>query len=163
MEAATKAEPGVGYTVTFTRHFEVPRELVFRAWTDPLLLARWWGPACFTNPVCEFEARPGGRIYIEMTGPDGAVCPMGGEVQEIAPPRHLVFATTAFEDAQGLPGLKSIDTVSFRESGERTTVDLESRVVIAAPEVMGALAGIEPCWAQSLERLAETLQALYSE
>ncbi len=163
MDAASKTEPGVGYSLTFTRAFEAPRELVFRVWTDPLLLARWWGPACFTNPVCEFEARPGGRIHIDMTGPDGTVYPMGGEVLEIVAPERLVFTTTACEDAQGVPGLKAIDTITFQELGECTEIDLESRVVEATPEVTGALAGMEPGWAQSLERLAETVQALYSE
>jgi len=163
MEAAKKMEPGVGYALTFTREFDAPRELVFRVWTDPLHLARWWGPAGFTNPVCEFEARPGGRIHIDMTGPDGTVYPMGGEVLEIVAPERLVFTTTAFENAQGVPGLKAIDTVAFQETSEQTTIDLESRVVIAAPEALGALAGMEPGWTQSLVRLAETVKTLYSE
>ncbi len=163
MEAAKKMELGVGYTLTFTRTFDAPRELVFRVWTDPLYLARWWGPTGFTNPVCAFEARPGGRIHIDMTGPDGTVYPMGGEVLETAPPERLVFTTTAFEDAQGVPGLKAIDSVTFQETSEHTTIDLESRVVIATPEAMGALAGMEPGWTQSLERLAATVKTLYSE
>ncbi len=163
MDAVKEIELGVGYTLSFTREFDAPRELVFRVWTDPLRLARWWGPAGFTNPVCEFEARPGGRIYIDMTGPDGTVYPMGGEVREIVPPERLVFASTAFEDAEGVPGLEAINTVSFVEVGDRTIVTLEARVVRAVPEVTGALAGMEQGWSESLLRLAETVDAIYSE
>ena len=45
-----------------TRVFDAPRELVFKAWTTPDLMAKWWGPAMFTNPVCQLDARPGGAI-----------------------------------------------------------------------------------------------------
>ncbi|WP_227010304.1 SRPBCC family protein [Pelagibius marinus] len=163
MEAAKKMELGVGYTLTFTREFEAPRELVFRAWTDPIHLAKWWGPEGFTNPVCEFEARPGGRINIDMTAPDSTVYPMSGEVLEIEPPARLVFTSTAFQGADGPPGLKAVNTVTFVEAGDRTTVSLQARVVRAVPEVMDALAGMEAGWTQSLERLAETVDAIYSE
>jgi len=163
MDSMSKTELGVGYTLTFTREFDAPRELVFRVWTDPAHLARWWGPSGFTSPVCEFEARPGGRIHIDMTGPDGTVYPMGGEVLEIAPPERLVFASTAFESEAGVPGLKAINTVNFMEAGDRTTVTLEARVVKAEPEAVGALAGMERGWSESLVRLAEVVDSLYAE
>src|ERR1700722_3962453 len=66
-----------------TRVFDAPREVVFKAWTDPKLLAQWWGPKGFTNPVCELDARPGGAIRVHMRGPDGTVYPMGGMFHEI--------------------------------------------------------------------------------
>ncbi|MEO3430581.1 SRPBCC domain-containing protein [Pelagibius sp. CAU 1746] len=163
MDALSMTQLGVGYTLTLNRELDAPRELVFRAWTDPLHLARWWGPAGFTNPVCEFEARPGGRIHIDMTGPDGAVYPMGGEVLEVDPPARLVFFSTAFENAEGVPGLKVLNTVSFVDDGDRTIVQLEARVVKADPSVSGALSGMEQGWSQSLNRLAETVDAIYSQ
>ena len=46
-----------------------PRELVFRAWTDPAMMAEWWGPHGFTNPVCRLDVRPGGAWYIGMRRP----------------------------------------------------------------------------------------------
>jgi uncharacterized protein YndB with AHSA1/START domain len=52
-----------------TRILGAPRSLVFRAWTDPKHLARWWGPRGFSNPVCELDVRPGGLIRIDMRGP----------------------------------------------------------------------------------------------
>jgi uncharacterized protein YndB with AHSA1/START domain len=43
-------------SVTLVRVFDAPRSLVFKAWTDPELMAKWWGPKDFTNPVCELRA-----------------------------------------------------------------------------------------------------------
>ncbi|HMC97028.1 MAG TPA: SRPBCC domain-containing protein, partial [Flavobacteriales bacterium] len=47
-----------------SRVFHAPRALVFEAWTDPLRMARWWGPHQMTNPVCEMDVRPGGKWRI---------------------------------------------------------------------------------------------------
>ncbi len=49
-----------------TRTFDVPRELAWKAWTDPKLMAKWWGPRGVTNPTCKLNAKPGGEIYIVM-------------------------------------------------------------------------------------------------
>ena len=64
--------------VTLVRTINAPRELVFRAFTDRDLLAAWWGPTRYTNPVCEINPVPGGQIKIDMRGPDGMVYPMAG-------------------------------------------------------------------------------------
>jgi Activator of Hsp90 ATPase homolog 1-like protein len=67
--------------LVLTRVFDAPRELVFKAWTDPKCVAQWWRPRGFTNPVCEVDVRPGGAIRIHMRGPDGTVYPMTGVYQ----------------------------------------------------------------------------------
>ena len=54
--SSAAAQPGER-TLVITRVFDAPRALVFRAWTDPKHVARWWGPRGFTNPVCEIDAR----------------------------------------------------------------------------------------------------------
>jgi len=53
-----------------TRIFPVRREQLFRAWSDPVLLKEWWGPAGFTNTFHEFDFRVGGRWRFTMHGPD---------------------------------------------------------------------------------------------
>lgn len=163
MDAMAKTELGVGYTLTFTREFDAPRELVFRVWTDPVHLARWWGPSGFTNPVCEFEARPGGRIHIEMTGPDGRAYPMAGEVREIVPPERLVLFCTCCGDDSGTPGVEVLNSVTFTEKNGRTVVEVEARVLKVDPQMIDAIAGMEQGWSESLERLAQTVDAVYSE
>jgi uncharacterized protein YndB with AHSA1/START domain len=88
-----------------------------------------------------------------MTGPDGVVYPMGGVFHEVVEPDRLVFTTTAFEDAQGRPLLEVHNTVTFAEQDGRTTLTLRAVVVRAAPELAGAVGGMEAGWTQSLERL----------
>src|SRR5258705_11639360 len=75
--------------VTITRLVGAPRELVFRAWTDPKHLAQWWGPRGFTNPVCEVDLRVGGALRIVMRAPNGTEYPMRGVFREIVAPERL--------------------------------------------------------------------------
>ena len=144
--------------VTFTRVFDAPRSLVFKVWTDPKHLAQWWGPKCFTNPVCELDARPGGAIRVDMRGPDGTVYPMGGTFLEVVEPERLVFTTTAFNDASGTPQLKTMNTVTFSEENGKTTIVLRAVVERAVNEAKEAVKGMEQGWSQSLERLTVLLQ-----
>ena len=64
------------FETTHTRVLKAPREKVWAAWTDPARMAAWWGPKGFTNPVCELDVRPGGRIWIVMRAPDRSDHPM---------------------------------------------------------------------------------------
>jgi uncharacterized protein YndB with AHSA1/START domain len=154
MEPAVKTELGVGFTARFTRRLAAPRELVFKLWTDAEHLAKWWGPAGFTNPVCQFDARPGGRIHIDMTGPDGTVYPMDGEVQEIVAPERLVLLCTCCGDDEGNPGAEVLTTVTFHVEGEGTRLEIEARVTKVEDFARDAIAGMEQGWNESLDRLA---------
>ena len=106
--------------LVLTRVFDAPRALVFKAWTDPRHVARWWGPKGFTNPVCELDARPGGAIKILMRGPDGSEYPMTGQFRDVVPPERLVFVSQAIEDETGIPRLQVETTVTFAERGGKT-------------------------------------------
>ena len=154
MEAASKTKPDVDTSVIFKRRLSAPRALVFKLWTDPQHLAKWWGPACFTNPVCEFEARPGGRIHIDMTGPDGTVYPMDGGVREIVAPESLVMVAACCGDDQGNPGIESVITVTFRDDKGGTALTVAARVTKVEDFARDALAGMEQGWNESLDRLA---------
>jgi len=61
--------------IHFSHTFAAPREAVFNAWTDSRQLADWWGRHDFTNPVCEIDARAGGRLRIVMRSPEGVDSP----------------------------------------------------------------------------------------
>ena len=74
-----------------------------------------WGPKRFTNPLCEWDARVGGAIRVDMRGPDGNVYPMGGAFREIVPPERLVFTTTAYFDNESNPMLENLNSVTFEE------------------------------------------------
>lgn len=79
------------HEIVTTRVLTAPRELVFRAWTDPDHLVRWWGPKGFTNTLQELDLRPGGRWRIVMHGPDGTDYPNESVFVEVVPPERLVF------------------------------------------------------------------------
>jgi uncharacterized protein YndB with AHSA1/START domain len=145
--------------LSLKRTFDAPRELVFKAWTDPTLVAKWWGPNEFTTPICELDARPGGKIRIVMHGPKGTDfdidLPMTGIFQEFDPPRRLVFTAEALHDEKGIPQLVTLDTVTFTEVGGKTQITLDVVVVKSTPASAGALAGMEMGWSQSLDKLVE--------
>lgn len=93
-----------------TREYDVPCELVFRAWTNPDLLALWWGPQGFTNTFHECDMRPGGTWRYTMHGPDGADYPNHNVFVEIVPSKRVVLdhlsghefrVTATFEEFEG--------------------------------------------------------------
>jgi len=143
----------------FVRRFAAPRQLVFAAWTDPKHLQHWWGPHGFTNPQCVFEARPNGRVRIDMRGPDGTVYPMGGQVVEIRPPDHLVFHCFPL-DEQEKPLFSVRNEVHFNEEAGHTTVMLEATVTQITSQGSPHLGGMEVGWSQSLERLGTLIAEL---
>jgi uncharacterized protein YndB with AHSA1/START domain len=142
--------------LVLTRVFDAPRELVFKAWTDPKQVAQWWGPHGFTNPVCDLDVRPGGAIRIHMRGPDGTVYPMTGVYNEVVEPERLVFTSAAL-DADGNPMFEVLTTVTFAEQGGKTKQIMRARVINTTAQAAPYIAGMEQGWTQSLERLAESL------
>ncbi len=144
--------------LTLSRVFDAPRQQVWKAWTDPKLLAQWWGPQGFTNPVCEVDARPGGVILIHMSG-FGMLAPMAGIFKEVVEPERLVFTNNAyFEVPPVTPVIEGITTVTFTEVGGKTKVTVHNGVLRAAPSATQALAGMEPGWTQTLDKLADFLK-----
>ena len=104
--------------VVITRVFDAPRSLVFKAWTDPEHLMRWWGPHGFTISSCKMDLRAGGAWRICMRGPDGHEDRQQGVFREIVEPERLVF-TYAFENEAGKPGHQTIVTVTFTDLGPK--------------------------------------------
>lgn len=140
--------------LVFTRLFDAPREVVFKAWTEVERLKRWWGPKGFTNPVCEVDVRPGGAMRIHMRGPDGTIYPMTGVYHEIVEPERLVFAASAL-DAGGKPLFEQMTTVTFEEHAGKTKLTVYASFSKVRPEAAPHLAGAETGWNMSLDRLAE--------
>src|SRR5260370_17380009 len=96
-KAATSgaAGPPKSRELVITRVFDAPRELVWKAWTDPKHMAQWWGPQGFTNPVCELDVRRGGALRIVMRAPDAAQHPMRGGFPEVLYPDRLALPPPA--------------------------------------------------------------------
>lgn len=140
------------------RTFHAPREAVFRAWTESGQFQKWWGPECFTNPVCEIDARFGGSIRVDMAAPDGTVYPMGGAFREIVAPEKVVFTTTAFPQEDGSWWIENLNTVTLATEGSGTRLRLEARILKCAPEAAGAIEGMPEGWKQSLVKLKALLE-----
>jgi uncharacterized protein YndB with AHSA1/START domain len=83
-----------------TRIFDAPRELGWKAWTDPGYVMQWWGPKGFTCPTCEIDFRVGGKFLCCMRTPDGQDFWNAGEYHEIVPHQKIV-SSMYFSDAKG--------------------------------------------------------------
>lgn len=77
--------------IVTTRLLNAPRELVFKAWTDPGQLVHWWGPKGFTNTFHEFDMRPRGIWRFVMHGPDGVDYQNKSVFVEVVNPERIVF------------------------------------------------------------------------
>lgn len=155
MSKERPASGPVANELTLVRTFDAPRDLVFRAWTDPAHLLKWWGPAGFTTNMRKWEPHPGGAILLDMIAPYGEVYPMGGSFVEVAPPRRLVFKSSALDKA-GKSIFEILNTVTLVEDGTRTKVTLHTRVISKQGDADQYLKGQREGWTQSLDRL-ETL------
>ncbi len=104
----------LGREIVTTRVFDAPRELVFRAWSEPEHLKNWWGPKGFTNTCEEFDFRPGGVWRSIMHGPDGKNYRNESVFVEIDQPNRLVL------DHVSAPFFRL--TVLFDDFGGKTKV-----------------------------------------
>ena len=152
--AETEGRPG---TLHLKRFFHAPRQMVFDAWTKAEMLREWWGPACFTNPVCEVDARGGGAIRIHMRAPDGTVYPMVGRFVEFYAPYRFHFTSSPL-DGKGEPLFETWTSVFFEEKNGGTEVVVDVHVRNAKPEAEQYLKGMKQGWSQSLDRLAAFVQ-----
>lgn len=111
------------------RRIEAPRATVWRAWTDPVHLPRWWGPRGFSCTVRELDLRQGGLGRFTFTGADGRVFPNRVRFDEIAPIERIVLTTD--DDGEGaIPPFRTL--VTFAEAGSAT--ELTVRLRAATPE-----------------------------
>ena len=148
------------------RIFDAPRELLWKAWTDPQHIMRWWGPKDFTAPVAKIDFREGGTYLFCMRSPDGQDYYSTGVYREIVPLQRIVY-TDSFADENGkvvsaahygmgedFP-LELLVTLTFEDYEDgKTRFTLRHA---GMPEGENSeMAGLG--WNQSLDKLAETLQ-----
>ena len=136
--------------LTIVRLIDAPRALVFRAWTDPAWLARWWGPRAHPAVEMTMDVRPGGVWRGLLRGvEDGRELWHGGVFREISPPERLVF-TFAWEE-EGERGLETLVTVTFAEHEGKTRM-----VFHQAPfQSVGERDGHHGGWSSAFDRLDE--------
>ena len=128
--------------------------VVFKACTEPMTLAKWWGPRGFTTPSIEIDLRVGGRYRFAMQPPDGALFHLLGDFREIDPPSRLAY--TFLWEPPDPDDLETLVMLSFRATDASTEVDLTQGVFATEPR----RALHEQGWSASFERLREVVSAL---
>jgi len=152
--------------ITIRRIFDAPRNIIWKAWTDPELLKRWWGPKYFTAPVVNIDLRVGGRYLSSMRGPDGKDYWSTGMYREVVEPERLVM-TDSFADEKGnvVPAShygmtgewphELLVTLTLEEIGGKTKMTLRHEGIPAG--MMRELT--ETGWSESFDKLAENIVA----
>jgi uncharacterized protein YndB with AHSA1/START domain len=140
--------------IVMTRDFDAPRELVFKAYTDPDAIPQWWGLRANTTTVAMMDVRPGGRWRFVQRDPAGVEYGFNGEYREVVPPERLV-STFEFE---GLPGHVVTDTATFIAlPGGRTRVTVTSHFASQEDRDGMLQSGMEGGANETWDRLAELL------
>src|SRR5689334_13619394 len=85
MSLAAEAPAAADRELSLTRLIDAPRQSVYRCWTEPELLKRWFAPAPVTTPVAELDVRVGGENFVVMKLPDGTELPNRGVYLEVIP------------------------------------------------------------------------------
>ena len=151
-------------TLTTSRVFDAPRELAYKAWTDPKQFAKWFPPEGFIASRCELDVRPGGALRIDMKGNDPAatefydvVFPGKGVYKDMVPNERLAFTFEA-EASEGSPPLKLLMTAVFEDEGRKTRITIHQTADTVADYQelvkIGATEGLR----QSLDKLAALLE-----
>jgi uncharacterized protein YndB with AHSA1/START domain len=152
------------------RIFDAPREMVWRAWTEPELVKKWWGPKDFTAPEAKIDLRVGGKYLYAMRGPAGSqwdkVMWSGGEFKEIVPMEKIV-AEDYFTDDKGnrvspssygmgtMPEIMHV-TVTFQDAGPGKT-KLTIQYAEEIPD--DHRKGMEDGWGSSLDKFAKVVES----
>jgi uncharacterized protein YndB with AHSA1/START domain len=106
--------------ILITREFDAPKELVYKAWTTPELVRRWWSAKRGEVTVAEIDLRVGGTWRYVMIADGGLEVAFHGEYREIVPNERLV-STEVYE---GMPDAEALDTLTLSESEGRTTMTI---------------------------------------
>ncbi|HBZ10704.1 MAG TPA: ATPase [Bacillus bacterium] len=147
-----------GADLIVNRVFNAPRELVWKAWTEPEHIVNWWGPKGFSIKTSEIDIRPGGHWRFIMKGPDGVDFPNRISFHEIVKPERIVY--TSSDDVEDDPGQFQTIVTLFEQDNKTV---LTMRMIFPSAEIRekvvkeyGAIEGAS----QTLERLGEQLKII---
>lgn len=148
------------HEVTLSREFDAPRELVFKAHTDPALMSRWWGLRNSTIIIDKMDVKQGGIWRFIQRDPNGDEWAFSGVYHQVSPPERLVY-TFEFE---GMPGHILLETMTFEDIGDNRTRIIDSSVFQSVEDRDGMIAsGMEVGATESWDRLGEVLETLTNQ
>jgi uncharacterized protein YndB with AHSA1/START domain len=136
------------------RTVAAPRDLVFKAWTDPAHIPAWWGPKGFSATVHTYDARSGGAIRIDMIHPDGSVFPVQGSFDRVYPPHGIQFRLFG-----RVPGAASVHSVWLEETNGFTEIILDMHIEGQAVMPADFLKGMRDGWIQMIAKLGQFVEA----
>lgn len=148
-------EPG-RQDIVIRRMFDAPRDVVFKAMTDPSLIPNWWGPRRYTTEVDRLEVKPGGLWRLINRGADGTAYAFKGVYHDVEVP-HRVVQTFEFE---GAPGHVSLETATLEEVDGRTRLEAVSVFQSVQDRDAMVQSGMEEGARETYERLAEVIAEL---
>jgi uncharacterized protein YndB with AHSA1/START domain len=145
--------------ILITREFDAPRHLVFKAWTTPDLVKRWWNAKRGEVTVAEIDLRVGGRWRYVMVTEDGFEVGFHGEYREIVPNERIV-STEVYEGAPGGDEGAVLNTLTFTEVDGRTT--LTNLVQAPSKEIRDAIidSGMEAGMQDAMDLLEQVAVSL---
>jgi uncharacterized protein YndB with AHSA1/START domain/DNA-binding transcriptional ArsR family regulator len=164
--AAIEAEAAVadaerwadGRTFSFDRLLAAPREVVWRHWVDPELLASWWRVPSMTVAECALEPRAGGRALLVYRDAEGRLHPSEGHVHVAREPERLGF-DLAVQDAAGAVSFVGHYDLRLSAVSGGTHLRLDLRITDTTVAAVPYIAGIATGWSQVLNNLAKGVQS----
>ncbi len=146
--------------LTLTRLIDAPRENVWRCFTDPELLKRWFVPRPWTISEARVDVRPGGTSYTVMRDPDGNEYPNSGVYLEVVPKERLVV-TDAYSEAWK-PSDKPFFTaiMTFADEGGKTRYTAIARHWTKEDTEAHVKMGFHEGWGKAADQLEEVARSL---
>jgi len=166
MTRANILPPDPKLDLTFERVVDVPRELIWRAWTVPEYLMPWFCPKPWVTTECKIDLRPGGLFHTVMNGPNGERVDNNGTYLEVIPNERLVWTSTMGPGFRPQPrttdappgGFQFTAVVTLAPSGKGTKYSAMvihgDEDAVRAHEAMG----FEQGWGKALEQMVEMIR-----
>lgn len=155
-----------------SRVFDAPREMVFRAWTEPQQIEKWFGPKGCSVGLLEFDLRPHGLCHYRIRTPDAGEMYGKWVFREIVPPERMVFVNSFSDEKAGITRhpfaadwpLETLTTVTFVEDRGKTTLTLRWRPIRATGNERKVFANNHPSmqngWTGTLDQLTAYIRTL---
>jgi uncharacterized protein YndB with AHSA1/START domain len=144
--------------ILITREFDAPKHLVYKAWTTPELVMRWWSGRRGAMKIAEIDLRVGGAWRYVMTAEGGHEVGFHGEYREIVPNERLIH-TEVFEGPWP-SGEPALDVVSFTEAEGRTMLSLLMQLSTKQERDAILATGMETGMQEQMDRLEELARSL---
>ena len=145
--------------ILITREFDAPKHLVYRAYTEPELVKRWWAGKRGEMTLAEIDLRVGGRWRYVMITREGYEVGFHGEYHEIVPDERLVH-TEVFEGVPGGDDDPAVNTITFEESDGRTTLTMLTKVSSRQIRDMIIDSGMEGGMQEGMDLMEELAKSL---